>query len=393
MRTRFEPRPAGLGARRCGAALWLGAALSLTLASACKAPRGPVRGADGMASTSPAAVAWPEADVLFHRDPRWLGADAAYSAALDQNRVLWLFGDTIVATSPAVTRSESTMIHNSVAVQDGRDPRTASMRFFWNRGSRGEPSSFIADRGGLWDWPAGAVKVPAGLILFTTTIRATPGRDLGFAFVGWRIGLVRDASGDPDAWSIRWIDPPGFPFDGVVSAAAALDTSGSTVVLLVARAAGAHPLSLARLDVEALLRGVVALDWWDGARWVPQARLAKEPAVVLAEGSTESSLFPDVTGGWHYHATRGFGATTIAASESPRLEGPWAPLIDLFRPPESDRRGTLVYAAKAHPELIGLDARDLVLTYATNTQEFGTLFEPEAAGLYWPRFVRVPSGR
>ena len=66
-----------------------------------------------------------EADALFHQDPRWLGGDAAYSIDLGDDRTLWLFGDSFIATSPALTRRESTLVRNSVAVMTGRDPLTA----------------------------------------------------------------------------------------------------------------------------------------------------------------------------------------------------------------------------------------------------------------------------
>ena len=41
------------------------------------------------------AVQWPQADALFHRDPRWLGSDAAFSVPLRDGRILWLFNDTL----------------------------------------------------------------------------------------------------------------------------------------------------------------------------------------------------------------------------------------------------------------------------------------------------------
>ena len=44
------------------------------------------------------AEAWPAADALFHSDPRWRGGDAAYSVPLGGDRVLWLFGDSFIAT-------------------------------------------------------------------------------------------------------------------------------------------------------------------------------------------------------------------------------------------------------------------------------------------------------
>ena len=43
------------------------------------------------------AEAWPEADAMFHRDPRWLGGDDAYSIDLGDGRIAWFFGDSFVA--------------------------------------------------------------------------------------------------------------------------------------------------------------------------------------------------------------------------------------------------------------------------------------------------------
>jgi len=50
---------------------------------------------------------------------------------LGGERTLWLFDDSFVATSPANLRTESEMVHNTVAIMEGRNPSTATMHFFW----------------------------------------------------------------------------------------------------------------------------------------------------------------------------------------------------------------------------------------------------------------------
>ena len=71
---------------------------------------------------------WLEADELFRRgDPRWLGGDGAYSVDLGGERTLWLFGDSFIATSPAHTRSESTIVRNSIAVINAVRPRSGKV--------------------------------------------------------------------------------------------------------------------------------------------------------------------------------------------------------------------------------------------------------------------------
>ena len=57
-----------------------------------------------VSSLAQTVVPWPEADSLFRSDPLWLGADAAFSVDLGRGRVLWLFGDSFVASKSAETR-------------------------------------------------------------------------------------------------------------------------------------------------------------------------------------------------------------------------------------------------------------------------------------------------
>src|SRR5438552_14633818 len=111
------------------------------------------------APPSPAGASWPEADRLFHQDPLWLGADGAYSIDLGAGRSLWLFGDTFVATSPAALRTESSMPRNTIAVQEGRNPASATMRFFWGSNAAGKPTSFFPDGPNGWIWPCDGVRL------------------------------------------------------------------------------------------------------------------------------------------------------------------------------------------------------------------------------------------
>ncbi|HEU4418198.1 MAG TPA: hypothetical protein VFT55_04625, partial [Planctomycetota bacterium] len=95
------------------------AAVLLSLWSACAAPAAVVWEAEP----------WPVADALFQDDPHWLGGDAAYSVDLGGDRILWLFGDSFVATGDRSDRTASVMVRNTVAVQRGRDPVRATLAF------------------------------------------------------------------------------------------------------------------------------------------------------------------------------------------------------------------------------------------------------------------------
>ena len=340
---------------------------------------------------------WPEADALFHRDPRWLGADGAYSVPLGDGRILWLFGDTFVANTPAHVRSQSTMVHSTVAIQTGADPTTATIAFYW-RGTATAPLSYFPEDGDRWYWPQHGIRLGKALVLFLSRVRPTPGQGLGFAGEGWRAVLIADASGAPDTWSPQLLSSTVAP--GGIVAGAALNRLGDYVVSLAEREPGDHAGFLVRWRTTDLAAGAIdAQEWWTSDRgFVAPAALGGAPSVVIANAGPESSLHFDQASGRFVHVrSDGFGATNIVVSFAPAITGPWSTPVFAFRPPESDHPGAFVYAGKAHPELmsVGAPPKDggaegavssaLAVTYAANSFDFAQLVADPS--LYYPRFA------
>ena len=333
---------------------------------------------------------WPEADALFHADPRWLGADGAYSIDLGHDRSLWLFGDTFVATSDAHTRNESEMVRNTIGIQTGRDPTTAAMAFHWRTDPDGSPASFFPEDGELWYWPNHGVRIgeDGPLVLFLSVLKPTPEEGLGFGSAGWRAVLVDNPDEDPQSWTPRPLEVPETPFDAVVGCGVV--RQDGFVVALATRFEGSHGGHLFRIREEDVAAGAAEPEWFAGSRgWVAQGSLDGDPHEVMSDAGPECSLHFDATiGRWVHVASRGFGATTIGVRVAERIEGPYSGAADAFTPPESKADDPFVYAAKAHPQL-DTGGEGLAVTYATNSFEFGDLFTAEGAALYWPRFVRV----
>lgn len=71
----------------------------------------------------------PEYNKLFQRAQGWIGADADYTVKLPKDRVLWLFGDTLLGEVCSGRRLHATLINNSLGVQRGLNPASATMRF------------------------------------------------------------------------------------------------------------------------------------------------------------------------------------------------------------------------------------------------------------------------
>ncbi|MFH1681145.1 MAG: hypothetical protein ABIH26_10935 [Candidatus Eisenbacteria bacterium] len=290
------------------------------------------------------------------------------------------------------------MVRNTIAIQTGEDPRTASIAFHWRQDGDGSPASFFPEHREGWYWPGHGIRLHEGpLVVFLYAVVATPGQDLGFAGRGYAVAVIDNPDAPAEAWNVRVVDAPPSAFDAIPATAVIRD--GDYAVAVAIRQKGTHAGSLVRYPVASLAQGdATTAEWWagDSLGWVPAFSLGERgPAIVLDDAGSECSLHWDLrTRSYMHIASYGFGASTIGLRTAPALAGPWTSPVDVYRPPESDGARPFVYAAKAHPELLGSDAADLVVTYATNSFEFGDLLTQQGArSLYWPRFVVVPLGK
>ena len=329
------------------------------------------------------ASSWPEADRLFHQDPAWLGGDGAYSIDLGAGRVLWLFGDSFIAEPGSARREGAAIARNTIAIQRGYDPETAAMTFHW-RGGRKEPSAFFAGGRRDWLWPAHGARVGKKLILFFLKVRESHKNSLGFELSGRAALAVDDPDADPAAWRPRRLDLPR-ELPRLLMGSAVL-AQGGWLYAYCPEEPG-HDVFLARWPAARAARGELARpQWWCGGQgWKDGRGLRGERPEALFNSGTEFSVHcEEGSGGCMQVQTTGFGAADLGLRRSPRPEGPWSALTNVFRPEESGRPGVLVYAGKAHPELRG---RGLAATYAANSSDFGALVKD--LGLYFPRFVRL----
>lgn len=333
------------------------------------------------------AASWPAADRLFHAEPRWLGGDAAFSVDLGGGRSLWLFGDSFVATSAALKRSESTMVRNSVAIQQGSDPSSAKMTFHW-REDVGTPGSFFPEEGEAWYWPGHGVRLGSSLLLFLSRVVKDPDPgSLGFRAAGWEARRVESPDAPASTWTLARVPLPAVGFDLV--GGLALLVEGDWLYAYGVREPESHDVVLERWPrARAMAGDLSAPEWWMGKDrgWVAQSVLGNERPAVLFRGSTELSVHRDSGLGRYIQVqTEGFGAAELVLRSAARPEGPWSAAQRVFRPPESDRGGkVIVYAGKAHPQLSG---GGLAATYAANSLDLNELVRD--ATLYYPRFVKI----
>ena len=327
---------------------------------------------------------WPEADQLFRNDPLWLGSDGDYTCDLGGGRVLWLFGDTLIARDATRNRDTAYFIHNSLAIQTGYDPSRAFIRFYWGQ-TDGHPDSFFPQQGAQWFWPGSCARVGQGLIIFAGRVvqHGTPG-PLSFAAAGDDAFFIADADADPSSWQPLEARPPAFGASLGLGTAGLV--SGDWLYTYGTRDGDSHDYVVGRFALSDAAAGDLSRgEFFNAGRWVTAVGMTSPPGSIFDLGAPESSVsWVPRLGCFLMTQSEGFGATTIAFRSAPSPQGPWTDPRTFFRPPESYFTDAAVYAAKGHPELTGAD---YVATYFPGTLDGKAVAEiPDDR---YPRFVKV----
>lgn len=370
---------------------------------------------------------------MFRRDPRWHGADAAYSVPLSGDRTLWLFGDTFVGPS----RREARIVHNTLAVQEGTDPSTAPLRPVFG-GTAQDPEPFFGAEPGTWLWPMAGARTPAGLVVFLMRVRsARPDlptmldawRAAGslhfFEVFGWTAALIDNPDEDPSGWRVRMVETPPV-VDRVMPGAGAVCDGEHLYAYgwrdghelrpgLIRRRPRYHGhwrprrAFLARWPVTDLHAGLQHPQWWDGTGWTPELSAA---VPVIDSPATEFTVHRDgdgfvltealpwfrgVDGVRALHWLRvlkrlpstgralsllGLIPVSVSTRRASQPQGPWSRPQRAFTPKVA--KDVLVYAGKAHPQLSG---PGLVCSYAQIALKADRTLDDDS--LYYPRFVVV----
>jgi hypothetical protein len=332
-------------------------------------------------------ASWDEADLLFRRDAYWVGGDGAYSVDLGHGRVLWLFGDTVIDPTGARSRKspEADMISNTVAIQQGYDPSTAAMRFYWRTDQDGHVAAFFPDVGAERYWPGHGIRIRDRLILFLMRVRGVP-TGLGFEVYDWDAVLVHNPDAEPSAWETSWLDTPENDLQVIVGSASVL-VEDDVVYAYSSREPSSGDVYLVRWPAHSVYDGTLRdMEWWAGDDgWIADGSASGRPTPVLRGGGTESTVHRDRAAGCYLQVQSvGFGQAVLSLRSATRLTGPWSSGVTVYRPPELDKPRIMIYQGKAHPYLTGAD---LILSYSTNSFDFQNLIDDTA--IYYPRFVRL----
>ena len=362
------------------------------------------------------AEPWHEADRLFFDNPgtpEWKGADVANSVALGDGRVLWVFGDTLLA-QPGVNSCErfdsfKVTVHNSLALQYGTDPTTSRIRHFWGKRA-GQPDSFFQPQDGSdgWYWMGGVTVIDDQVLIFLMRARSTPpaapGAEnapscagLDFEMLGWDARIATITPQDPDQWQWRTVLLPDEPdWHGIIVGSSTVSVEGDYLYAWSSGPAayGGNPVFLARWPLAiARVANLQEPQWYTDTGWRTQGALGSEaPSAIVQDGNNEvsisNSLWPsDRQSWWWLQSSEIVNSTLCYRNAQSRFD--FGECHAFMTPPELEKypdSTLLVYAAKFHPALT--TASDTAIaTYVVNSCDLKDI--QEKCDLYYPRFIRL----
>ena len=333
------------------------------------------------------ATAWPEANRLFSQDPLWIGGDGAYSCDLGPNsagqgRVLWLFGDSLVAKDVKRDPGHSYFIRNSIAIQTGYDPSAAWMAFHWGQ-TDGRAGSYFVEVDKQWFWPGPCAVISGKLYIFGGWLyQKSPGM-WGFASVRSTVFVVDNPSADPTMWQPQELALAG-EGTAVQVGTAGLVRNGYWYVY--GQSGDWHHYHIARFALADIAAdNFTQPEVFGDGHWRSWQATKSAQDVIMPQGAPESSVhFDDKISAYVMAHSEGFGSTTLALRTATLPQGPWSPPQTVLRPPESFVGGNFVYAGKGHPHLKGAD---LVLTYVPT--QFNDVPTISRKDWYLPHFAKV----
>lgn len=325
------------------------------------------------------AVTESEIDI-FNKDKSWRGADGAVSIDLENGKILWLFSDTFIDMNGTGKRENSTMINNTIAIQNGIDPLNSVVTFY-RKGDSKKPRAFFEVPGETWFWTGHGTMLNDKLVVFLLEEKST-NTGLGFETVGWWIAVVENPYDSPELWKVKYTKGPD-SFGIIVGSSAVLKDTGFVYAFGV-KEPGTHDTYLLRFHKSQLENADLSgMEWWINDMWTRNVSEITEFEKLFSGQSEFSVHFDKKLAKYIQIQTVGFGHSPLGYRIADRLQGPWSELVTFYMPHFKNQK-EFAYTARAHPEL---KSDGLLITYNVNNFDFHQLVKDES--IYYPRFIKL----
>jgi len=334
----------------------------------------------------------PQYEKLFYREKDWTGADGVYSVPISDELTLWIFGDTWIGDIIEGKHKNATMVNNSIGLQQGIDPSTASVKFFWVTSDEGKPAAFVTPADGVgWFWISHGVMTDEKLYLFLMQIIKTDEKSvLGFKQVGTWLGEIDNPREHPDMWRVKQYKVPfgRYSDSGNLFFGSAVMKDGDFVYIYGAsedwkKGMSGRSMIVARVPADKLAE-FYKWRFFSKGNW--QGDVNDISSLFDGIATEYSVSYQPELAQYVVIYTENSMSPNILMRLSPTPLGPWSQAYKIYQCPESDWHKTyFCYAAKGHPEISKQD--ELIVTYVCNSTDFWQMARD--ARIYCPRFLRI----
>ncbi|MFB3896046.1 MAG: DUF4185 domain-containing protein [bacterium] len=352
----------------------------------------------GIAFSKPlsfSVVPYPEYNTLIVQASGWTGADGAYSTPISDNVTLWLYGDSWIGDLVNGKHSGGTMVNNTIAIQNGKNPKTATLNFYWHTDTEGKPVSFItpADGNG-WFWPQATILVNSKLYIFLSqiiSIKGKPDSIWNFQGVGTWIAEVLNPLDNPNDWKINQYHVPFGKFreKGTFSFGPALLQDNNYIYIYGCKDEP-RQWFIGRNMIIARVPATQITDFnqwrfYHQGSWIKQPDRSSYLFNALAPEYSVNYI-PYLKQYVCVYTELGMSEKIILRTAA-KPQGPWSQPHTIYRCPEVSWNTTyFCYAAKAHPEL-SLSSDELVITYVCNSNDFWQMAADSR--IYFPKYLKL----
>ena len=330
-------------------------------------------------------TAFPVAQCLpsFPDKDGWYGGDGAYSIKLDQERTLWLFGDTFVANEKG--RKDrigmDVVMGTTLAISTCSENNQFHIHYYLKK-KNGKFVSFFGEN--EWLWPQDPFIINNVLYVPLLVVKAMLDLKAPFNFkiVRHKIARIKNYTlADPLQWNVDYIDLKDAILPGIEAFAPASVVFQNYVYfyplyISVKKTAKVSGNILARIPIDKLDDPADSMEYLNkDGKWEKGLVPAMAKIVLVASVSELSVRYHDDDKKWIaiYLSPQNNG-NQLLYQTAYTLEGPWTkPKALVEKIPEVDPKGpryddqNFCYAGKEHIEFAR--ARNLVVTYVCNSSE------------------------
>lgn len=357
----------------------------------------------------------PEWDALFKRQHGWFGGDGIFAipyngvdtfSASDTSTVAFLFSDSMIGDIANDSLQPGySMIHNSIGLLKGREPKEENISFEYVKENKAAPGTLFepvnppAEKGDIY-WLGDGFMNPAldsSLFIFGYVIHNTSDNDWGFAeTANMLIEIPKNSK--PPFKAYKQTQTPFF-IKGTSDTASNQGSFGAGIFVNTASAGVKNAdgyvyvygvrgkkknIMAARVKPEEF-RQFKQWRFYDGANWVSDISKA---ANITDSASNEMSVTPLPDGRYLMVFTiNGLGYDVgIRIGKTPY--GPFGKVIKIYNSDtlQSLSKKIFSYNAKAHPAIS--KPGEILISYNVNSFDFHNEIK-QFPDLYRPRFIRL----